>query len=118
MEVWHKTGCVLCAQNCGLEALVDDNRMVKIRPDKANPRSRGKEFSQDPDRLLLVVDPRQSETAGLANLHLAVRPGTDALLAKAMIALILRKGWENKASGSVRLTKTIPWTASRPRRVR
>ncbi len=41
MGQWHKTGCVLCAQNCGLEARVEDNRMVKIRPDKDNPCSRG-----------------------------------------------------------------------------
>jgi anaerobic selenocysteine-containing dehydrogenase len=41
MGKWHKTGCVLCAQNCGLEAWVEDNRMLKIRPDKDNPRSRG-----------------------------------------------------------------------------
>ena len=240
MQEWHKTGCVLCAQNCGLEALVEDKRMVKIRPDKANPRSRGyacrkglnvlyhqypadrltrplkrvggqfrpvswdraldeiaeklqdlldlhgprclaymggsaqgghmeagfglgliralgsqyyyssagqefsgawwvhgrmlgkqynvtvpdeqeaemlvawgwngmqshqmpraplvlKGYSKDPDRLLIVVDPRRSETAALADLHLAVRPGADALLIKAMIALILREGWENQA---------------------
>jgi anaerobic selenocysteine-containing dehydrogenase len=31
MSKWHKTGCVLCAQNCGLEVLVEDNRMVKVR---------------------------------------------------------------------------------------
>ena len=41
MNGWHKTGCVLCAQNCGLEVKVADNRMVKVRPDKDNPRSRG-----------------------------------------------------------------------------
>ena len=41
MGNWHKTGCVLCAQNCGLEVLVENNRMVKVRPDKDNPRSRG-----------------------------------------------------------------------------
>ena len=41
MPQWHKTGCVLCAQNCGLEVKVADNRMVKVRPDKDNPRSRG-----------------------------------------------------------------------------
>ena len=39
----------------------------------------------------MVVDPRRSETADIADIHLAVRPGTDALLAKAMIALILRR---------------------------
>ena len=30
MGEWHKTGCVMCAQNCGLEVLVEDNRMVKV----------------------------------------------------------------------------------------
>ncbi len=53
-----------------------------------------KEISKDPDRLLVVVDPRKSETAGIADIHLALRPGTDALLMKAMIAMILDKGWE------------------------
>ena len=239
MGIWHKTGCVLCAQNCGLEVFVEDNRMIRVRPDKSNPRSQGyacrkglnviyhqypadrlteplrrvgdrfesisweraideiaskmrqvidqygarslaymggsaqgghmeagfgltilramgsqyyyssagqefcgswwvfgrmlgkqynvaipdehetemlvgwgwngmmshqmprarkvlKEISKDPNRLLVVIDPRKSETAAVADMHLAVRPGTDALLAKAMIALILTEGWENR----------------------
>ena len=41
MGAIHKTGCVLCAQNCGLEAEVEDNRIVKVRPDKSNVRSEG-----------------------------------------------------------------------------
>lgn len=240
MGTIHKTGCVLCAQNCGLEVTVDNNTMVKVSPDKENPRSKGyvcrkglnvhhhhhhkdrltrplkrvgkefveiswdqaiteiseklkgivkehgprtlayvggggqgghfdaffglhlmrslgtryhynalaqeltgffwvngrmlgrqnripvpdehnsdmivawgwngmashqmprapivlKEFSDNPEKLLLTVDPRKSETARIANIHLPVRPGTDALLARAMIALILEKGWENRA---------------------
>ncbi len=239
MGNWHKTGCVLCAQNCGLEILVENNRLVKVRPDKDNPRSRGyvcrkgmnvihhhhhedrlnhplkrhgkgfkkisweqaldeiadklgkvidrhgprsfaymggggqgchfdalfgiqfmralgsryhynplaqeltgyfwvngrvlgrqnrvpiphedgadmlvawgwngmeshqmpraplvlKEFSKDPDKLLVAIDPRKSETARVANLHIPVRPGTDALLLRAMITLLLEKGWEKK----------------------
>ncbi|MCF8035066.1 MAG: molybdopterin-dependent oxidoreductase [Desulfarculaceae bacterium] len=238
MGSWHKTGCVLCAQNCGLEILVENGRLSKVRPDKDNPRSRGyacrkglkviyhqypadrlttplkreggefrpisweqaiseiagqlkglldhygprclaymgggapggnmeagfgvrllralgsqyyysssgqefsghwwvhgrmlgrqynvtkpdeergkmllawgwngmmshqmprarvvlKEFAKDPDRLLVAVDPRRSETAAAANIHLALRPGSDALLLKAMIALILENGWED-----------------------
>ena len=237
MNEWQKTGCVLCAQNCGLEAEVRDGRMVNIRPDRDNPRSRGyacrkglnvlyhqypkdrvtrplkrvgdrfepvsweqaldeiaekmhallekhgpralaymgassqgghteaafglsllralgsqnfyssagQEFSgawwvygrmlgkqynvpipdehetemlvawgwngmeshqmprapkvltdisKDPDRLLVSIDPRNSETAAAANRHLPIRPGTDALLIKAMIAIILENGWE------------------------
>ena len=238
MGEWHKTGCVLCAQNCGLEVLVEEGRMVEVRPDKANPRSRGyvcrkglkipfhqypadrltqplkrsgnkfepvswdravkeiaekilelvdqhgprclayvgasaqgghgeaafglallrglgsqnfysaagqefsgswwvfgrmlgrqynvaipdeteaevlvawgwngmqshqmpraplvlKAFSKDPERSLVVVDPRKSETAAIADEHLALRPGSDALLIKAMIAIILEQGWED-----------------------
>lgn len=238
MGQWHKTGCVLCAQNCGLEVLVEDNRMIKVKPDKSNLRSEGyacrkglnviyhqypkdriteplkrvgdkfepisweqaikeiaekmkhlvdthgpralaymgasaqgghfegafglsilramgsqyfynsggqefsgiwwlfgrmlgkqyniampddhatemlvgwgwngmeshqmpqapkvlKGFSKDPDRLLVIIDPRKSETASIANIHLPVRPGTDALLIKSMISIIINKQWEN-----------------------
>lgn len=240
MGEWKKTGCVLCAQNCGLEVLVEDNRITKVKGDKANPRSKGyvcrkganiafhqhhaqrlsyplkrvgdrferialdqaigeiaeklksivdahgprsfaymggggqgchfeaafgvrlmralgsryhysalaqeltgtfwahgrftgrqylfaipdeqradmllavgwngmqshqmpraplvlKEFSKDPDKLLVVIDPRRSETAELADIHLAIRPGTDALLTRAMISIILEEGWLSKA---------------------
>lgn len=31
----------MCAQNCGLEVWVEDNRMAKVRPDKDNLRSQG-----------------------------------------------------------------------------
>lgn len=128
MDGWHHTGCVLCAQNCGLEIKVDANRITRVRPDKTNPRSRGyacrqndfyipdearadmllavgwngmqshqmpraplvlKAFSTDPDKLLVVIDPRKSETARIADIHLALRPGTDALMVRAMIAIIL-----------------------------
>lgn len=240
MGKWHKTGCVLCAQNCGLEVWVEGNKMVKVRPDKENPRSEGylcrkgmnvlfhqypadrlteplkrvgdrfepisweqaldeiaeklkgsldlhgprsfaymgasaqaghmeagfgvslmkclgsqnlytsggQEFSgtwwvqgrmfgkqylltgpddhetemlvawgwngmqshqmpqapkvfqairKDPERLLVSVDPRKSETAAIADIHLPVRPGSDALLVKAMIAIIVQEGWEKEA---------------------
>ncbi|MFH1135994.1 MAG: molybdopterin-dependent oxidoreductase [Pseudomonadota bacterium] len=239
MGQWHKTGCVLCAQNCGLEVLVEDNRVVRSRPDKDNVRSQGyacrkglnvawhqhhaqrlthplkktsrgfeqiswdqaiseitdklkgviaahgpralaymggggqgchfeaafgvrllrglgsqyhysalaqeltgkfwghgrvygrqylmtgpdeaetdlllaigwngwmshqipqarrvlDRISRDPDKLLVVIDPRRSETARRADIHLRIRPGTDALLTRAMISIILEQGWENK----------------------
>jgi anaerobic selenocysteine-containing dehydrogenase len=239
MGQWLKTGCVLCAQNCGLQVLVKDNRIAKVKGDKDNPRSKGyvcrkganiafyqqhadrlsyplkrtggkferiswdqaideiagklrsivdtygprslayvggggqgghfeaafgvrllralgsryhysalaqeltgnfwahgrltgkqylftvidehnsdmilatgwngmqshqipraplvlKEFSKNPDKLLVVIDPRKSETAEIADIHLAIRPGTDALLTRAMIAIILREGWQNQ----------------------
>ena len=238
MAEWKKTGCVLCAQNCGLEVQVENNRIVKVKGDKNNPRSQGyvcrkgmnvgrhqhhaqrlskplkkngdrfdeiswdqaveeiaeklkgivdehgprsfaymggggqgchfeaafglrllrgmgsryhysalaqeltgqfwgwgravgkqylfaipddhntdmlmavgwngmkshqmprapivlRELSRNPDKLLVVVDPRKSETAQIADIHLPIRPGTDALLFRAMIALILEEGWED-----------------------
>ena len=235
---WKKTGCICCAQNCGLEVLVEDNQIMKVRPDKGNPRSQGyvcrkglkvahyqhnperltqplkrvgKDFqpiswdqavdeiaaglkgiidrhgsrglaymggggqgchfeaafgvsllrglgsryhynalaqeltghfwvngrclgkqymgtgsdhhgtdmlmsigwngwmshqmpqarrhlariAKDPDKLLVVIDPRKSETARMADIHLPIRVGTDALFTRAMIAIILQEGWEN-----------------------
>lgn len=53
-------------------------------------------LSKDKDKMLIVVDPRLSETAKLADIHLPIRPGTDALLLKAMISIILKEGWQNK----------------------
>ncbi|KJS33722.1 MAG: hypothetical protein VR64_00375, partial [Desulfatitalea sp. BRH_c12] len=41
MTQWHKSGCILCPQNCGLEILVENDRMTRVRPDKDNPRSQG-----------------------------------------------------------------------------
>ncbi|MCP4599284.1 MAG: molybdopterin-dependent oxidoreductase [Proteobacteria bacterium] len=55
-----------------------------------------KAFSRDPDKLLVVIDPRKSETARLANKHIALRPGSDALLVRAIIAIIITQGWEDK----------------------
>jgi len=62
------------------------------------PQARRKfmKMAKDPDVLLVVVDPRLSETAKLADIHLALRPGTDALLLRAMIAIILEQGWHNR----------------------
>ena len=55
-----------------------------------------REISKNPDKLLVVIDPRRSETAEIADIHLALRPGTDALLTRAMIAIILQEGWQNR----------------------
>jgi anaerobic selenocysteine-containing dehydrogenase len=41
---------------------------------------------------VVVVDPRRTETARVADLHLAIRPGTDLFLLLGMIQRILRTG--------------------------
>ncbi len=55
-----------------------------------------KAIKADPHRKLIVIDPRLSETAERADIHLAVRPGTDAMLFKAMICIVLDNGWDDK----------------------
>ncbi len=70
--------------------------------------------SKDPDQLLVVVDPRLSETAKIADIHLAIRPGTDALLIKSMITIILRKELHNAdyiAEHADGFDKILPWFA-------
>ena len=41
---------------------------------------------------LVVVDPRRTETAALADQHLAIRPGTDALLLLALLQVLFAEG--------------------------
>jgi len=46
----------------------------------------------DPARSLIVIDPRRSETAAMADIHLAVRPGTDAWCLAALAAILVQDG--------------------------
>mgnify|MGYP001813609306 CR=1 FL=1 len=46
---------------------------------------------------LVVVDPYRTGTAEQADLHLAIKPGTDGALAAAMIHVILKEGVEDRA---------------------
>lgn len=71
-------------------------------------------FSRDPEKILVVIDPRRSETARLADIHLAIRPGTDALLTKAMISIILQEGWQDReyiAQHTNGMEAILPWFA-------
>ncbi|MEZ5266461.1 MAG: molybdopterin-dependent oxidoreductase [Acidimicrobiales bacterium] len=52
-------------------------------------RSTLKAIANDPGRAMVVIDPRRTETAQLAEHHLAVRPGRDAWLIAAMAATIV-----------------------------
>jgi formate dehydrogenase len=55
------------------------------------PRARVilKEIANDPERSLVVVDPRRTETADLADVHLQVRPGGDAFALAGLLAALL-----------------------------
>jgi hypothetical protein len=51
----------------------------------------------NPDMKLVVVDPRRTDTAELADLHLALLPGTDIALYNAMLHVMLWEGWADMA---------------------
>jgi anaerobic selenocysteine-containing dehydrogenase len=55
------------------------------------------EIKKNTERRMLAIDPRRTETAAVADLHLQLRPGTDAFLLSAMLSLILRRGGEDRA---------------------
>ena len=52
----------------------------------------GERDQSSPDRRMIVIDPRRTEVADVADLHLQLKPGTDAFLLSAMLAIILREG--------------------------
>jgi anaerobic selenocysteine-containing dehydrogenase len=69
---------------------------------------------------IVVVDPRRTRLAERADLHLAVRPGTDLPLALAVIRWIFAGGWENRefleahVAGADELRRRAePWTLER-----
>lgn len=99
-------------ENCDMLMLVGKNSMMSHHFPQA--RRRLTKMSKDPDRLLVVVDPRVSETARIADIHLEIRPGTDALLIKSMISIILNEGLYNReyidkhADG---FNEILPWFA-------
>jgi len=55
------------------------------------PRARAvlREIAKDPARSLVVIDPRRTETAELADVFLQVRPGTDAFCLAALLAALV-----------------------------
>jgi len=57
------------------------------------PRARTtlKEMARDPERSMIVIDPRRTETADLADIHLQVRPGSDAWCLAALGAVLVQE---------------------------
>jgi ferredoxin-nitrate reductase len=51
-----------------------------------------KHLKRDPNSKLIVVDPRRTKTAEVADLHLAIAPGTDIDLLNGLAHLLLRWG--------------------------
>ena len=57
-------------------------------------RNEVNEIKKSPGRRMIVIDPRRTEVADVADLHLPLRPGSDAFLLAAILALIVQRGGE------------------------
>ncbi len=62
-----------------------------------NARDTLRDLKKDPQRTMVVIDPRRSETAKQADIHLQLKPGTDAYLMSALLAIIVREGLHDRA---------------------
>ena len=74
------------------------------------PRARAvlREIHRDPGRTLVVIDPRRTETAELADFHLQVRPGTDAFCLAALLAVIAEEDLIDRGFLAQRTTGAEP----------
>lgn len=55
-----------------------------------------REIARDPGRAMIVIDPRRSETAEMADFHLQVRPGADAWCLAALVAVLVQEDLVNR----------------------
>jgi anaerobic selenocysteine-containing dehydrogenase len=62
-----------------------------------NARDTLRDIKNDPARTMVVIDPRKTETAKLADVHLQPRPSTDAFLLAAILGIIVREGLHDRA---------------------
>jgi len=74
------------------------------------PRARPvlRELAKDPARTMVVIDPRRSETAAMADIHLQVKPGTDAWCLAALGAVLVQEDLVDKAFVADRTTGAEP----------
>jgi assimilatory nitrate reductase catalytic subunit len=81
--------CLRGHRPCRLPA--DRRRQHRLGASGAVPPHRGRARGQSGLKLI-VVDPRRTDTAEAADLHLAIQPGTDIALYNAMLHVLL---WED-----------------------
>lgn len=86
-------------QDADVLMIVGANPLVSLGVMGITAFNMTKQFKAARDRgmKLIVIDPRRSETAQLADLHLQVRPGEDPLLLAAIIREILAQKWHDAA---------------------
>ena len=76
--------------------IVGANPLVSHWLPAFNPSKRLREWGKRGQKTI-VVDPRRSETARMADIHLQLRPGEDVTLFAGMIRLLLERGWQDRA---------------------
>ncbi|SFR89982.1 Anaerobic selenocysteine-containing dehydrogenase [Sphingomonas jatrophae] len=83
---------------CDVMLLVGTNPMVSVNPpfDCRNPVKRMKQ-ARARGMKLIVIDPRRTETAEFADLHLPVLPGEDVTLLAGILREMLANGWYDRA---------------------
>ncbi len=69
-----------------------------------NARQVLQEIHKDPNRKMIVIDPRRTETAAMADLHLQLKPGTDAFLMAAILGVIVQEKRQDQAFIDLRTT--------------
>jgi anaerobic selenocysteine-containing dehydrogenase len=97
-------GHLFGAQNCHTSEDVEHCDLLVVlgcNPYQAHGFRRARthlnEIKRNAERKMIVIDPRRTETAEVADLHLQLRPGSDAFLLSALLCLILRRGGENRS---------------------
>ena len=76
-------------ENCEVGVFIGKNPWFSHSSPRARVTLRA--IASDPDRCLIVIDPRRTETADLADIHLQVRPGGDAWLLAAMLGVLVQE---------------------------
>ena len=104
MGDWWSHGRILGDQNHflepdheNIEVMIYWGSNAYVSHQMPNSKRICREFSENPNKTVIVIDPRLSETARMADMHIMPALGSDALFLRALIALILEKGWEGKA---------------------
>lgn len=97
-------GHMFGAQNCHTSEDVEHCDLLVVlgcNPYQAHGFRRARthlnEIRKNAARKMIAIDPRRTETAEDADVHLQLRPGTDAFLLSAMLSLILQRGGEDRA---------------------
>jgi len=96
-------GHLFGAQNCHTSEDIEHCDLLVVlgcNPYQAHGFRRARthlnEIKKNAARRMIAIDPRRTETAENADLHLQLRPGTDAFLLSAMLSLILQRGGEDR----------------------